>query len=407
MSSPPPIDPVAVRPRLHPAWLILGIVLVAINLRPAIAGFGPLLAQIQREFGASSGTMSLMTAIPVLCFGLLGPLAPRLARRFGDEPVILACVALIAAGGWLRAGASLGTILAGTVTLGAGIAALNVLLPGFVKRRFPAHPGLMMGVFTMTLVGGAALGAGLAVPLRDAAGGDWRASIGAWSLLALMGLLTWLPVLFDRRPAAARGPHRREALWRDAVAWRLTVFMGLQSLLFFAWLTWLPRLFLDHGLDVATSGWMLAVANLVQIPVALGVPVLAGRMADQRPLALAVGAVTVVSLLGLLVAPMAAPLAWVMLLGVSGGATISLALSLIVLRARDDHQVASLSGMAQGLGYLMAASGPFVFGWLYDRTHRWEASLGLLVACALFMSVAAYGASRPGCAGQPPAADGT
>ncbi|MFN3430820.1 MAG: GNAT family N-acetyltransferase [Candidatus Sericytochromatia bacterium] len=106
-------------------------------------------------------------------------------------------------------------------------------------------------------------------------------------------------------------------------------------------------------------------------------------------------------------APMAAPLAWVMLLGVSGGATISLALSLIVLRARDDHQVASLSGMAQGLGYLMAASGPFVFGWLYDRTHRWEASLGLLVACALFMSVAAYGASRPGCAGQPPAADGT
>jgi CP family cyanate transporter-like MFS transporter len=377
--------------------------LVAINLRPSIAGFGPLLAQVQRELGASSGTMSLMTAIPVLCFGLLGPLAPRIARRFGDEPVILACVALIAAGAWLRAGPSLGPILAGTVTIGAGIAWLNVLLPGFVKQRFPDHAALMMGVFTMTLVGGAALAAGLAVPLRDAAGGDWRMSIAAWAGLAVVGCLAWLPVLRDRRESAGRGAHRPVPLWRDAIAWQLTVFMGLQSLIFFAWLTWLPRLFLDHGLSVAASGWMLAAANVVQIPVALGVPVLAGRLADQRPLALAVGAVSVASLLGLLLAPMAAPLVWVLLLGVSGGATISLALSLIVLRARGADQVASLSGMAQGLGYLMAASGPFLFGWLYDRTHGWEASLGLLVACALAMSVAVYGASRPGFVGERPA----
>jgi CP family cyanate transporter-like MFS transporter len=402
LSLHPSPEPAAARKRLHPAWLGLGIVLVAINLRPTIAGFGPLLAQIQRELGATSGTMSLMTAIPVLCFGLLGPLAPRLARRFGDEPVVLACVALIALGGWLRAGPSLGPILVGTVTLGAGIAALNVLLPGFVKQRFPDHAGLMMGVFTMTLVGGAALAAGLAVPLRDAAGGDWRASIGAWAGLAVVGLVAWLPVLRDRRASAARGPHRPVPLWRDAIAWQLTVFMGLQSLIFFAWLTWLPRLFLDHGLDVATSGWMLAIANLVQIPVALGVPMLAGRLADQRPLALAVGAVSVVSLLGLLVAPMTAPLVWVLLLGVSGGGTISLALSLIVLRARGADQVASLSGMAQGLGYLMAASGPFLFGFLYDWTHRWEASLGLLVACAMIMSVAVYGASRPGYVGEGP-----
>lgn len=377
--------------------------LVAINLRPSIAGFGPLLAQIQRELGASSGTMSLMTAIPVLCFGLLGPLAPRIARRFGDEPVILACVALVAAGAWLRAGPSLGPILVGTVTIGAGIAALNVLLPGFVKQRFPSHAALMMGVFTMTLVGGAALAAGLAVPLRDAAGGDWRMSIAAWAGLAVVGLLAWLPVMGDRRESAGRGAHRPVPLWRDPIAWQLTVFMGLQSLIFFAWLTWLPRLFLDHGLNVAASGWMLAVANAVQIPVALGVPVLAGRLADQRPLALAVGAVTVVSLLGLLLAPMAAPLLWVMLLGVSGGATISLALSLIVLRARGVDQVASLSGMAQGLGYLVASGGPFLFGWLYDRTHGWAASLGLLLACALVMGVAAYGASRPGFVGEGPA----
>jgi CP family cyanate transporter-like MFS transporter len=385
--------PQAGRP-LPTALLVTAIVLVALNLRPSMAGFGPLLAQMQQELHATAGVMGLLSTVPLLLWGLLAPVAPWLTRRLSSETVVLACLLVLALGAALRIGPTMGVIMGGTVLVGAAIAVMNVLLPGLVKRDFPHQTGLMTGVYTMALVGGASLASGLAVPLRDALGGAWRHSMAAWAVFALVGAVAWLPTLLATRHHQVPPPAPRAPLWKSPLAWQLTMFMGLQSLVFFAWLTWLPRLLQDHGMTTAESGWLLAVGNLVQIPVTLVLPIVAGRMARQRALAVATAAVTAAGLFGLLVAPMAAPVAWMLLLGIGGGASISLALMLIVLRAHDNRQVAQLSAMAQGVGYLLSALGPLLFGWLYDASGRWEPSLILLLICTLGMGVFGMGAGR-------------
>lgn len=392
---PPAAEPApqAGRP-LPTAFLVAAIVLVALNLRPSMAGFGPLLGQMQAELGASAGVISLLSTVPLLLWGVLAPVAPWLTRRLSSETVVLVCMLVLALGAALRVGPTLGVILGGTVLVGAAIAVMNVLLPGLVKRDFPRHTGLMTGVYTMALVGGATLASGLAVPLRDALGGDWRRSMAAWAVLALVGAVAWLPTLLATRHHQLPPAGPRTPIWKSPLAWQLTMFMGLQSLIFFAWLTWLPALLQDHGLTTAESGWLLAVGNMVQIPVTLVLPILAGRLARQRGLAVATAATTAAGLLGLLLAPAAAPVVWMLLLGIGGGASLSLALMLIVLRARDNRQVAQLSAMAQGVGYLLSATGPLLFGGLYDATARWEPSLLLLLACTVAMAVFGLGAGR-------------
>lgn len=376
------------------ALLVLGIVLVAFNLRPAIAGFPPLLAQMQQELAVPSSVLSLLTTIPVLCFGLMAPVAPLLTRWRSTESVIELALIVTTLGAALRIGPSLGWIMAGTVLLGVGIALLNVLLPGLVKRDFPTKTGLMTGVYTMALCGGATLASALAVPLRDAAAGAWRPSLAAWALLALVGALAWLPALWARQHHAVADASHVGSLWKDAVAWQVTLFMGLQSLTFFAWLTWMPSFLQAHGYSVAASGNLLAIANFVQIPVTLIIPILATRLPRQRALAVSVCVLSGVAVLGLLLAPTRAVLLWVVLLGGAAGAQVALALTWVVLRARDNHQVAHLSAMSQGIGYLLAAGGPVAFGWLHDLTHAWDASWLLVLACFAVMGFCGLGAGR-------------
>lgn len=376
------------------AMRVGGIVLVSLNLRASIAGFGPLLSQMQRELHASSGTISLLTTLPVLAFGLLAPVAPMLARRLSTEAVILFALVGVTLGAALRAGPNLATILVGTLLVGSGIAMLNVLLPGLVTRDFPRHTGLMTGVYVMALTGGASLAAGAAVPLRDAFGGAWRPSLGFWALLALVGVLAWLPMLATQQHHSERSSLPASPLWKDAIAWQVTIYMGTQSLVFFAWLTWLPKLLQDQGMTPGASGLMLSLANLVQIPVTLLVPVVAARMPNQQVLVMGTAMFILAGLGGLLAAPMPLALVSVLLLGAGSGSAVALALSLIVLRAPDSRQVANLSAMAQGVGYLLAGMGPWLFGWLHDRTGHWDASLALLIGCTLLHLVSGLGAGR-------------
>ena len=264
--------------------LLLGLVLVALNLRPAIAGFGPLLSQIQLELQVSATTLSLLTTIPLLCFGFLAPLAPVLTRRSSTETVILGGMALTALGALLRVGPSLPWILLGTVLVGAGIAVINVLLPVLVKRDFASRAGLMTGVYTLSVVGGATLASGLSVPLRTALGGSWRASLGVWAALALLGILAWLPAFLGRPTRIGAQRSAGPSVWKNPAALWVTLFMGLQALIFYTWLTWLPKLLQDHGVTLAGSGALLALGNLVQLPFTLAVPVLASKLPDQRGL---------------------------------------------------------------------------------------------------------------------------
>ncbi len=377
---------------------MVGIVLLAANLRPAFTALAPLIGQVRADSGISNGVAGLLTALPLLAFGMLSPIAPRLARRFGTERVLLASMLVLAAGILLRSAGTVAALFLGTAVLGAAIALGNVLLPSLVKREFPERVGLMTSTYSTALAVSAAIAAGASFPIADQVGIGWQASLSLWALLALVAAVAWLPQVRGARPARASAPGTStgvSGLWRSALAWQVTLFMGLQSLGYYVVLTWLPQILQEEaGVSAARAGWMLALAQAVGVASIFLAPVLADRRPSQRGVVAAAVALTGAGALGLLVAAGTATALWVVLLGLGQGACFSLALTFFALRAPDPGHAATLSGMAQSVGYLLAAPGPFLFGVLRDATHAWAVPLGLLVAVAACLLITGLGAAR-------------
>jgi CP family cyanate transporter-like MFS transporter len=374
-------------------WLGAAIVLVAANLRPAVVGVAPLLAEIQVSEGLSATAAGVLTALPVLCFGLLAPAAPWLARRLGIERALLVALVVLCAGFAVRTITSVPALFVGTVLLGSAIAVGNVLLPGLIKRDFAHRTGVMTGLYTMAISAGGALAAGITVPIAQAAGLSWRGALAVWGLFAVLALLCWLPqVRRTTRPAASKAPHVG-GLWRQPLAWQVTGFMGLQSFGFFASTAWLPAVFVDRGSDPVTAGWLLSLASLVGIGGSMAAPVLATRFPRQRMLAAAITATIGLGLLGILLFPGAEVVSMV-LLGAGQGSALGLALTMIALRSPDAAHAAQLSGMAQSIGYAVAAAGPFAVGALHDLTAGWTVPLLLLLAVLAVQCAAGVFAGR-------------
>ncbi|MEQ8206193.1 MAG: MFS transporter [Woeseia sp.] len=382
-------------PASNPArsvWLALAMLLLAFCMRSVLVVIAPLVSDIQAEFGLSASSASLLIAVPVLCFALLAPIAPRLSQRFHSEPVLLLCALLIGIGTLLRVLPALPALMLGTVALGCGIAVANVLLPAFVKRHFPEKIGLMTGLYLVAMSGGATLAAVLAVPLTEATG-SWRVPAMVWALPALFGAVAWSVHL--RRGRGQQAPVTPYGtLWRNPLAWQVTVFMGLQSVGFYSMTAWLPTVLVDAGLSRAAAGGQLSLLALLGIPTALLVPILAMRMPDQRLLALGVSLLTSAGVAGLLIAPATATLLWTAMIGIGIGSAFSVSMVLIVLRSRDGQQAAQLSSMAQTGGYLLATLGPILVGALYDLTGGWHASMCLLLVATLVQGGAGLLAGR-------------
>jgi MFS transporter, CP family, cyanate transporter len=391
-------SPAAATPdRLQGVLLVSGIVLLAANLRPALTGVAPLIGQIRTDTGVSNGVAGLLTTLPLLAFGVLSPVAPRLARRLGMERALLASLLVLAAGILLRSAGAVTALFLGTAILGAAIAVGNVLLPGLIKREFPERAGLMTSVYSTALGISAALAAGASVPVAQLTGMGWRGSLALWALPALLAAIAWVPQA--RRSdlpenASSRIPHGVSGLWRSALAWQVTLFMGLQSLAYYVTLTWLPEILREEGMSAARAGWMLGLTQAVAIVTIFSAPVIAGRRSSQRGVVVVAVALSGAGTLGLLVAGSIASALWVVLLGLGQGACFSLALTFFALRAPDSEHAAALSGMAQTAGYLLAAAGPFLFGVLRDATHAWDVPLALLLAVTVCLLIAGLGAAR-------------
>jgi MFS transporter, CP family, cyanate transporter len=391
-------SPAAATPdRLQGVLLVSGIVLLAANLRPALTGVAPLIGQIRTDTGVSNGVAGLLTTLPLLAFGVLSPVAPRLARRLGMERALLASLLVLAAGILLRSAGAVTALFLGTAILGAAIAVGNVLLPGLIKREFPERAGLMTSVYSTALGISAALAAGASVPVAQLTGMGWRGSLALWALPALLAAIAWVPQA--RRSdlpenASSRTPHGVSGLWRSALAWQVTLFMGLQSLAYYVTLTWLPEILREEGMSAARAGWMLGLTQAVAIVTIFLAPVIAGRRSSQRGVVVVAVALSGAGTLGLLVAGSTASALWVVLLGLGQGACFSLALTFFALRAPDSEHAAALSGMAQTAGYLLAAAGPFLFGVLRDATHAWDVPLALLLAVTVCLLIAGLGAAR-------------
>ncbi|MYV96851.1 MFS transporter [Streptomyces sp. SID3343] len=377
------------------ALLLAGIVLIALNMRAGLSSVSPLVGELRDVFHLSATTGSLITAIPVLFLGLISPLAPIAARRFGTEAVLLGALVVVGVGILLRVVPNLGALFAGGALVGAGIAVLNVLMPGVVKREFPDRAATMIGVYSAAMVFGAAVSAGATVPLENAIGHGWQPAIGFWAVLAFAAVAVWLPHVRRRRGTVAAAMPHVPGLWKSRLAWLVTGFMGLQSLLFYVLLAWMPTILTDNGISKGTAAAIFAFNTFVQIPASLAGSVIAGRMRNQSWLVVGSIGLVATGYVGLMVAPAGGAWLWAVVLGLGQGGAVSLALTLIVLRSPDPNTAAQLSGMAQAVGYVFAAFGPLAAGALHQVTDGWTVPIVLMLVLCVCALACGIGASRP------------
>jgi MFS transporter, CP family, cyanate transporter len=421
--NPAPAAGTARRKRAELVLLAAGIMVLALNLRAAITSLPPVFPELSAALHLSSASVAVLAALPVLCFGLFSGFGAPLSRAVGEERVLLAALVLLA-GGLLLRGALPGSMLyPGTAVAGGAIALMNVLLPSLVKRRSPERAGLLIGAYLLMLSAGAVAASLIAVPVFRAAGGSgggagWpvKITLGLWAVPALAAAVLWLPqARYRTRPAGAdhsragprnagpqdaqppgTGPARspgasqadrttgRIVMQRHALAWQVAAFMGLQSLSYYAALSWLPTLLRDRGVSAVGAGSLLALMGVGNVPTGMLVPVLAHRARDQRLLVAATVAVTMVGLAGAQFAPVGSAAGWMFLLGLGQGSSLGLAIFCTMARAPDPVSAASLSAFAQAVGYLLATAGPLAFGFLHTATHGWNVPvLALLGAVAL------------------------
>ncbi|UOY00296.1 MFS transporter [Blastococcus sp. PRF04-17] len=371
-------------------WWALGpavaLVLASLCLRGPFSAVGPVLGELGDEFSLSTGALAVVTALPLVCFGLVSPFAPGLAARFGVHRAVVVGMAVIAAGILLRLGGAPG-LFAGTVLLTGGIAIVNVLAPAAARAEYGAkRAAAVVGLVTAAMATSASAGAGLAQPLTSLAGSA-RVGLALWLAPVTVALLA-VAVLARRRRTAPKpestAPGSRTAILRDRVALAVTLYFGIQSLSFYAMLTWLPGILqAEAGVSRVGAGALVALAALLGVPASLVVPTLATRRPSQVGWVVAVSVPTVVGIAGLLVAPAAAPLLWAVLYGLGTGAAFPLAMTLVLRRTRDVAQTGRLSASAQSIGYLIAASGPLAVGLLHDATDSWTPALVLLLVAVL------------------------
>ncbi|GAA1945414.1 MFS transporter [Brevibacterium antiquum] len=396
-----------------------GLILIGLNLRIGVASVGPVLGDILDDLQLSATTASLLTTIPVFAFGAFAFLTPGLTRRFGMHRVLGIIMIVLAAGIALRLQPSLVALLGGTILVGAAIAIGNVLLPTAIKSDFSHRAGLMMGLYSTALFLGAALASGLTVPMLPLFDGSWRWAMGIWAVPAVLAAILFLPQMRrargrdgsatsslgrdgsatsslgrDGSATSASGEPPFRAMLRDPIAWSVTGFMGLQSLSYYAALTWVPAIFQDAGMPADRAGWMLSFSAFPAIITCLVTPTIAKRLKPRWLPVFAAAVLIGAAFLGLLLAPQAGAYAWMTLLGLGQGAAISLSLSYIVWRSPDAHHTGHVSTMAQGFGYLVAGLGPLGLGWLHTVTGSWAAPLIVLIVLLLLQTVIGGLASR-------------
>ncbi|MGW3108692.1 CynX/NimT family MFS transporter [Streptomyces sp. NPDC001100] len=377
------------------AWttrlVVVGIVLAALNLRPAITSLGALLEDVRDGLGMSGSVAGLLTSVPPLCFAAFGVMAPRLARRFGPGTVVCAGMLAITAGLLIRpyVGGTAG-FLAGSALALMGIAVSNVLMPVIVKRWFPDRVGSMTGLYSMALALGTAAAAAVTVPMTESLGGSWRSGLAVWAGLAAAAVLPWTALVRHREapadpPSRARETEQRETgrarpelrITRSRTAWALAVFFGLQATAAYITMGWMAQIFRDAGVSAGTAGLLLAVTMAMGVPLAFVIPRVATRLPHQGPIVVVLGLCGLAGYAGLYLAPAAGAWAWALLLGVANCA-FPLALTMVGMRARTGAGVAQLSAFAQSAGYLISVPGPLLVGVLYQHSGGWGLPIALM-----------------------------
>ncbi|HEV7168311.1 MAG TPA: MFS transporter [Micrococcaceae bacterium] len=373
-------DRTTVPPRLGLLYVAIALILCGLNLRTVFSSFAAVQQEVISATGMPVWAVTVLSTVPVTFLGVFAPFAPGLARRFGAERTLLGCMVLLALGLAVRGVGALPAMLVGTFAAGASIAVVNVLMPGLVKRDFQHRLGLMTGMYTMSICAAAALGAGFTHPVY-AATGSWQLALGFWTLPAVLAVLVWAPVALRqkhaRRARTAEGP----SVWRSRIAWQVTLFMVFQAMMSFSVFAWLAPILRSRGTDGGTAGVMVAVSIVLQMAGSLLAPALAVKLRRQSVLNVTVALMTGVGFALSIFGPMQGIWIWTSLLGLGQGSLTAVALTMIVLRTRDGHTAAHLSGMMQGVGYGVGSVGTLLVGQLHAATG------GFVAAGVMFLLV--------------------
>ncbi len=392
-------------------WLVfLGILLMALSARLAVAGVSPILTPMAVDLPFDAASTGILGMLPTAGFALMGFLTPQLLRRIELEPLLLAAILLAVTG---QLGRALGTnvtvflLLSLLTMIGLGLG--NIVLPPLVKKYFPDRVGLLTALYVTLFSISTALAPQLAVPIAEGAG--WRVSIGIWSIVGAVAALPWIILLARDRSArrASKSPPARTPPpdgprirpWRSRIGWGLALIFAGCSSNTFALFTWLPAVLIDHGMSPGTAGSMLALYAIIGLPTSLIVPLLVARVRRPFPIAISFTAMFAVGYAGLLLAPAISAPFWVIMAGLGQG-TYSFALLMINKRTRTTAGSGALSGFSQGVGYSLACLGPLLFGLLHDLSSSWIPSFGLLSGWLLALTAGLVMINKPRMLEDPP-----
>lgn len=377
----------------HSVALVAGILLIAANLRAPFTAIAPVLQLIRDQFGLSITAVGLLNSLPLLAFAAFSPISASVARVFGMERTLFGALLVISVGILLRSAGSVWALYIGTILIGTGIALGNVLLPGLIKRDFSANVASMTGAYSITMGAAGAIGSAIIIPLSLC--WDWNIALALLITAPVVALILWLPQLQKHHQLKVSGSNNAAtvSVWKSSLAWQVTLFIGLNAMPFYVAVGWLPAILTDNGISPAKAG---AVHGMMQFTTAIPGLILAAtlrRLKDQKMAAVVVSLLSALSLIGMLYAPGLAML-WAAMLGFGSGASMMLGLTFIGLRTKHSGDTAALSGMAQCVGYLMAALGPLLLGKVHDWSGGWTVPLLMTATTAVVGACIGMAAGR-------------
>lgn len=378
-------------------WLLtLGIVFIALTLRSPLTSVGPIIDDIKNSLHISSITAGLITTLPLLAFAVVSPIEPIVSRKITVEKTLLIAIIILTLGIALRSLGNISMLFLGTLLIGIGIAFGNVLLPSLIKLKFPLQVGLLTAIYTMAMNTSASVAAGISYPLSTLSFG-WQGSLGIWIIFAIIAIIIWLPQTKTSKAievSKLKNTVEKKSMWKFPLAWIIMIAMGFQSMIFYTTAAWFPEMFKAQGLTSAEAGFMFSIMQISQIPMTFITPIIAGKLKDQRIIIMIFALFYVVGFSGLLIGWTNLSILWMILLGFAGGASFSMCMMFFSLRSKDSFEAADLSGFAQSLGYLIAAVGPVLYGYIYDATNSFDAANIMYIFIVIICLIASFIAAK-------------
>ncbi|MFC6261108.1 MFS transporter [Levilactobacillus fujinensis] len=384
----------------HRQWFLFSMMMIAANLRLPITFIPPLLTHIEKTFALTSSMAGLLTSIPLITFAIFSPIIVRLAQHWGNELTVFLLFILLIVGSYLRIIPTVPALFVGTFLIGIGIDSGNVLVPALIKEHMATNLRLGTSLYTLSMLLIGALGTALSGLLISHI--SLGVTMGILSIPSVLALLTWIPNLKLKRQAALTTQkvqvHHYQSVWHQSLGWLITLFFGFQSLVYYALITWLPSILVTHGVSPLSASNLLTLLQLSGLPLSFMVSYLFSK---KHGVTILLGVMT----LGYVVAPLTFILpihslffltTMCVIAGMGAGIAFNLAILFFTEKTTNPSQTAAISGMAQSAGYLLAAVGPILFGYLQQFMHSWTLVIWLLALFAVGLTLTGFVIQRHG-----------